>query len=478
MKVKLFALLFPSLVLMLGCSQSKNNFEYDKPNIIFILSDDHSVPYLGCYGNPDMNTPNLDKLAETGIRYNRAYTTAPQCVLSRASLMTGRSTLDIRMTRFSAALPREVVSFPELLREAGYFTGLCGRNFHLDGYERKPEEEEEVFVKYNLHTFADRVDYIKIGWDGGTIYKQFVEFLDSVPDEKPFFIQVGYSDPHRVFTAPEFEPDPKKITVPESMPDTKLLRKDLAAHIGEINRCDHDLGRILDELDKRGLAENTLIVFMGDNGAALLRGKGTLYECGLNVPLIAHWPGHIKPGLVNNELISGEDIALTFLEVAGAGKDEKMTGISFVNTFQNKDFQGHDYVFAVRGSHASSLPTSSSSFDLGRVIIGKRYKLIYNALWQIPYKPVDFSGQAFWNELQEMNAKGTLDEKFSNAFFQSPRPMFEVYDLQTDLFEFNNLAGKPEIAEVEHELKKELLEWMVLNQDYLPLPIPSLPKKR
>ena len=460
-----------------GCIALGTQGYPSKPNIIYILADDLGWAELGCYGNTFNETPNLDKLAENGIRYNRAYTTAPQCVLSRASFMTGRSTLDIRMTRFSAALHRDIISFPELLRNAGYFTGLCGRNFHLDGYERKPEEEEEVFVKYNLRTFADRVDYIKIGWDGETIYTQFVEFMDSVPDKKPFFIQVGYSDPHRAFTAPEFEPDPEKITVPESMPDTKLLRKDLAAHIGEINRCDHDLGRILDELDKRGLAENTLVVFMGDNGAALLRGKGTLYEFGLNVPLIARWPGHIKPGLVSNELISGEDIALTFLEVAGANKDGEMTGKSLVNSFQDKDFQGHDYVFAVRGSHASSLPVNSASFDLGRVIIGERYKLIYNAMWQIPYEPVDFRGQAFWKELMEMNKNGKLDEKFSKAFFQSPRPMFEVYDLQTDPFEFNNLAGKPEIAETEHELKAKLLEWMVLNQDYLPLPIPSSPGK-
>jgi arylsulfatase A-like enzyme len=181
--------------------------------------------------------------------------------------------------------------------------------------------------------------------------------------------------------------------------------------------------------------------------------------------------------LVNNELISGEDIALTFLEVAGAKKDGEMTGKSFVNSFQNQNFKGHEYVFAVRGSHASSLPVNSASFDLGRVIIGERFKLIYNAIWQIPYEPVDFKGQAFWKELTEMNKEGILDEKFSKAFFQSERPMFEVYDLQNDPFEFNNLAGKQKITETENELKAKLLEWMVLNQDYLPLPIPSSPGK-
>ncbi|HUV62727.1 MAG TPA: sulfatase-like hydrolase/transferase, partial [Sedimentisphaerales bacterium] len=101
----------------------------DKPNILFILSDDHSVPHLGCYGDPNLKTPNLDKLAAEGMRFERTYTTAPQCVPSRASLMTGRSAVDIRMTRFSAPLPRDVAAFPELLRREGYYTGLCGRTF-------------------------------------------------------------------------------------------------------------------------------------------------------------------------------------------------------------------------------------------------------------------------------------------------------------------------------------------------------------
>ena len=473
-------LLFLFLAGLMSCSGVKKDSEKLKeenprPNIVFILSDDHSVPYLGCYGNADLNTPNLDKLAAEGIRYSRAYTTAPQCVLSRASIMTGRSTVAIRMTRFSAALSREIITYPELLSGAGYYTGICGRNFHLDGFERKPKEEEEVFLKYNLRTFEDRVDYLNIGWDGKTIFKQFVDFLNQVPDQKPFFIQVGYYDPHRKFSAQDYEPDPSSITVPESMPDTKLLRQDLAAHYGEINQLDHDIGMVLDELDQRGLTDNTLIVFMGDNGAALLRGKGTLYECGLNVPLIAKWTGHIQKGLVSDKLISGEDIAPTFLGIAGADIPENITGIGFEDSFKGTVDPGHEYVFAVRGSHANFLPISSAWFDLGRAIIGERYKLIYNVLWQIPYWPVDFEEQPFWKEMVAMDQKGTLDEKFSKLYFQDPRPMFEVYDLVNDPFEYSNLAGKAEIATIEHELKKELLEWMVVNQDYLPLPIPATP---
>src|SRR3954453_16509544 len=105
-----------------------------RPNILLILSDDHSSPHVGCYGNKDIHTPNLDRLASEGMRFDRAYTTAPQCVPSRASILTGRHPIDIGMTRFSAALPNDVVTFPELLRKnRGYYAGLCGRTYHMQG---------------------------------------------------------------------------------------------------------------------------------------------------------------------------------------------------------------------------------------------------------------------------------------------------------------------------------------------------------
>lgn len=118
-----------------------------KPNILLILSDDHSVPHLGAYGNKDIKTPNLDKFAAEGMRFDRAYVTCPQCVPSRASIMTGRSPVSIAMTRFSAPLPREIKTYPEALRAQGWFTGVCGRSYHLDGARLTPEAAE-VFEIY------------------------------------------------------------------------------------------------------------------------------------------------------------------------------------------------------------------------------------------------------------------------------------------------------------------------------------------
>ena len=448
-----------------------------RPNILLILSDDHSVPYLGCYGNADMNTPNLDKLAAEGVRFNHAYTCAPQCVLSRASIMTGRNVLDVQMLRFSAPLDKDIITFPELLREAGYFTGICGRRYHLDGSGRQAKETIETFEEFGMVTFKDRVDYLNMGYRE-QVNIQIKEFLDMAPRDKPFFLWANYDDPHRAFTAPEFEPDPEKLTVPEGMPDTELLRKDLAAHIGEINRVDMYIGEVIEELKRKGLYDNTLIIFMGDNGAALLRGKGTLYDLGLHVPLVARYPKMIKPGTVSDILISGSDMALTILDVAGVEPDEEMTGKSYKHAMEGDETENHEYLFAVRGPHGQPLPGNSADFDLSRTVFNKEYRFIYNPLFHLPFHPVDFAGSEMWAELKELHAEGKLDKKFSDTYiFTEERPMFEFYDLQNDPYEMLDRYGDPDYKEAEHELMAALHRWMIIYRDVVPLPILPPPKK-
>ncbi|MEN6323224.1 MAG: sulfatase [Proteiniphilum sp.] len=442
----------------------------ERPNILLILSDDHSFPYLGCYGNSDLKTPNIDKIAKEGIRFNRAYTTAPQSVPSRASIMTGRNVLDVEMLRFTAPLDKNIITGPEILRSHGYYTGLCGRTYHLDG-PNGPKATLDVLDEYGMVTFSKRVDYLR---GGGSTVQQFSEFLDQVPKGKPFFMQACFSDPHRPFTANEYEPDPKGIEVPYEFPDTKLLREDLSAFYGEIQRLDYDVGLLIKELHKRGLDKNTLIVFMGDNGSALLRGKGTLYESGINVPLLVKWPGVISPGTVSDILVSGEDLVPTFLDAAKIIKPDNLTGISFYKALRGGDYKNYrKYVFAVRGAHASGLANkSSASFDLSRVIIENKYKLIYNPMYYLYYYPVDFGNSPFWIDLVEKNKRGLLESRFSKTtLFTLERPIFELFDLEKDPFEFNNLSGLKEFENIEHELKKELQEWMILYQDIIPLPI-------
>ena len=444
-----------------------------RPNILLVLSDDHSAAHLGCYGNREIKTPNLDRFAGQGMRFDRAYVACPQCVPSRAAIMSGRSPVAIGMTRFSAPLPREVKVFPEILRAQGYYSGVAGRTYHLDG-SALPPETKDVFDAHHLQTFRDRLDFVRTAGKGGPILDQFRAFLDGAPAGKPFVLQLCFSDPHRPLDEGAIpEPhDPAKLTLPAFYPDTPLVRADFARYYDEISRFDGDFGKVLQILEDRKLAANTLVVFMGDNGASQFRGKGTLYEFGIKVPLLVRWPGVVRPGSSTDQLISGEDLAATFLAAAGVPVPADMTGPSFLPILRGETTPGRTQVFAERGAHGSGLPTNSSLFDLGRVVVTKKHKLIYNALWQIPYHPVDFANDPMWKELQEQNAAGKLAPELSQRYFAPQRPIFELYDLEADPDELKNLIGEPGSAPITRKLKAALQEWMILQRDFVPLPVP------
>jgi hypothetical protein len=164
-----------------------------------------------------------------------------------------------------------------------------------------------------------------------------------------------------------------------------------------------------------------------------------------------------------------------FLRVAGAAAASgalSVSSSSFLKLLLGAPFEGREHVFAERGAHGSSLPNNSSAFDLARCIVTRTHKLIYTALWQIPYTPVDCTNDEFWKELKSMNAEGKLSPEMSRIYFSPTRPMFELYDLQNDPSEFLHLIGKKEVVAVERDLKARLQEWMILERGYLPLPVP------
>jgi arylsulfatase A-like enzyme len=449
----------------------------ERPNVLLILSDDHAAPHLGCLGDPNVRTPHLDQLAAEGLKCHRFYVSTPQCVPSRATYLTGRSPVGIQMTRFSAPLPRDVITFPEVLRDAGYHTGLGGRTFHLDG-DRQSAVSEPVFQEFQLRTFADRVDWLNKESNPEQAVRLVSEFLDSVPSGKPFFLQFCFSDPHRPFTAQSVSdpPDPGALKLPGHFPDTQLVREDLAGYYEEVQRLDSNVGRLLRLLDERDLRDETIVLFAGDNGAALLRGKGTLYEFGIRVPLLVRWPGVVAPGRSADVLLSNEDIGPTILDAAGVAVPRTMTGQSFLTLLRGDQFTGRTYAFSQRGAHGSSLPRSTSAFDLNRSVVSRRYKLIYNVLPKLPYAPVDFNQGAMWQELQAGSEQGTLPEPFRGIYFPAERPMFELYDLASDPAELHNLAGTGAVADVEQELLAALQRWMILERDFVPLPSAPPPR--
>ena len=259
--------------------------------------------------------------------------------------------------------------------------------------------------------------------------------------------------------------------LPPDWPDLPQVRLDYARYLADVRDLDRGMGLILEELKTRQIERDTMVIFMGDNGEALLRGKGTLATRGIHVPLLIRWPAIVKPGRVSDVLVSGVDLAPTILAAAGLEKTVGMTGISFLPELEGKAFDGRRYAFAERGWHWGPL-TRSDGFDLQRSVTSRRYHFVYNAIPEREYCPVDMDRPwlTAWKEVQDTRAKGHLSELHQRLFFKLPRPIFELYDLKEDPFQLNNLAGKKAMAEIERKLRIQMDRWMVRESDYLPLP--------
>jgi arylsulfatase A-like enzyme len=395
------------------------------PNILLILSDDHSVPYLGAYGASWMSTPNLDAFARDGMRSDRAFTAAPQCVPSRAAIMTGRSPVAVRMGRFSSPLHPDIVTLPEVLRERGYFTGVCGRYFHLDGPIKAGKVTQPIMEKHGLRTWARRIDYMDVSPQNRTP-DRFGEFLGKVPKGRPWFFWINYSDPHHVWDKDAGSVDPARIQVPPHLPDLPGVREDLARYCGEIERMDRLFAETTTVLGGNSLEENTLVVFMGDNGMAFPHGKGSLYDPGLNVPLLARWPQGVKAGGNTRHLISGEDIAPTLIEAAGGTAVKDMSGRSFFNLLTGRPYEPRKFLFAARLHHGNAPytpKTRASGFDLSRCARSDRWKLIYNCTPHMEYWPVDSGNDPGWRQILAAHREGKLKPEHERAYFSRPRPV-------------------------------------------------------
>jgi arylsulfatase A-like enzyme len=471
-----------ALLLLALCVLAISSRAADRPNILFLLSDDHSYPYLGCYGNKNVRTPNLDRFATEGLRFDRMFVSCPQCVPSRAALMTGRSPVAVRMVRFTSPLPADVPALPDLLREkAGYFTGVAGRSYHLDGPQtggrRAAPVMGGIMDREGLRTFKERVDYVEKGGGMKDFGGKLAAFLDAAPKGKPWFFWLGFSDPHHAWETkgPRGAIDPKTLKLPPHLPELPGVREDLARYLAEIEHLDADVQTVLDALKARGLDQNTLVVFMGDNGMAMPHGKGALHDPGIAVPLLVRWPGVVNAGGVTRSLVSGEDFAPTVLDAAGVKPPKEMSGVSYLKLLKGEPFVARKYIFAERGPHGGDggmkPDVLASTFDLARCARSDKFKLIYNCTPHGAVAPVDSQKDPGWQAMLKANADGQLATEFVRAYFTTPRATFELYDLETDPGELRNLAGDPKYKDVEYDLKRALTEKMVLDWDFLPAPL-------
>jgi N-sulfoglucosamine sulfohydrolase len=400
-----------------------------RPNILFLISDDHSGGDLGALGNAALRTPALDQLAAGGVRFNSAYTVSPQCSPSRAAIATGRSPHATGTSRLHATLTGEHATVIDTLKRAGYHVAAL-RKVHLG-------------IPFQSH------------WDryGGDDVP-FETFFRQRPRDRPFFLWIGFHDPHRPYDPAPPRPD---IRVPAFLPDTPAVRGDLAAYHAEIERMDGEIGGLLALLEREGLTGSTLVMFAGDNGMPFPGAKGSLYDPGVRVPLLARWPGQIEPGITRDDPVSLLDLAPTWLEAAGLPADRSM--------------EGHSLLAAPRADRAVFFERNwHDNLDLVRGVRRGRHLLLHNFRPELPYRPSDdLAGSPSWRSIEELHRKKALPPALERRYFAAPRPEVELYDLAGD--PLRDLAADRAQAGEVRALEQALSDWMVATSDFLPPPI-------
>lgn len=433
--------------------------ERTPPNILLIVSEDHG-PELGCYGEPHVRTPNLDALARAGVRFEAAYVTQAGCSPSRASILTGLyphqngqiglATWGFRM--YSDDLP----TIPGILREAGYRTGIIGK-LHVNPASAFDFDLREIsqpnFRRRNLAGYARTADRFFGGGD------------------EPFFLMVNYPDAHRPFLTQVDGMPTNSLTGQEVKPlaymglDDPRLRRETADHYNSIMRLDTLIGDLLGVLEKSGKADNTLVIYLSDHGADLLRGKVSAYEGGLRVPLIVSWPGGIKADQVRSELVSAIDLFPTLLEATGAAFEGKLPGRSLLPLLRGEEVLWRDYLFAQ--NHLNGL----MNYYPQRVVRDSRYKLIHNLNAGTPAGRPNLAfeyvrNRSFYKNLLNRVLQG--DDLMARVYrLMSDPPVFELYDLKTDPYEFNNLSNDEGHQPVLERLQRQLANWQEETDDPL-----------
>lgn len=424
----------------------------ERPNIVVFIADDASMDF-GCYGNQGIQTPNIDALAQQGIKFNAAFLTSPQCSPSRTSMLSGQFAHTIGTEDLHNPLDSVTKLVPHYLKKAGYYSGLLLKS-HLGNHGLAQFD-------WNDNGFAD---YVQGNWYR-KIRDNVKTFLDKSGDN-PFFLWVGFVDPHRPYKdkvngAPE-EHAPEEVTVPPYLVDDEMTRKDLAAYYDEIHRMDKNIGEILGELEEQGKLKNTVVFFISDNGFPFPRGKGTLYDSGIQTPLIVKWPGKIKKGQMYDGLTSTIDLAPTFLDMAGLEIPSDFYGESLLPILLEPEAhaQNDTFVFSEKNWHGWD--------DYMRSVRTKKYKLIYDAYPQLILGATDGYDAPSYESIVRAKRNGTLTAD-QLQIFEHPRPTIELYDLEEDPFELNNLAEFPmTYREQISELYGVLLEWQKTTKDHDP----------
>ncbi len=455
------ALLFLILSTSISCSKPEK-IEEEPPNIILIIADDMNWDDAGVYGHPSIQTANIDRLAKEGLRYDHAYLTTSSCSPSRASIITSRYPHNTGAEQLHWAIPRGSQTFVQLLQQSGYYTAAAGK-WHMGDHIRAHFDTiiEASVSGFQLPTGDDSTPAKMIAKKPSGC-EDWLPVLKNRPRDQPFFMWFAALDPHRAYDEGALE-NPHKIEdvlVPPYLPDVEAVRQDLRLYYDEIGRLDQYVGLVMDELTAQGIDDNTLIVFISDNGRPFPRDKTTLYDGGIKTPFIVKWPNKVAPGIISSSLISTVDIGPTLLQSAGIEAPNDFEGTSFLSTFSDPKTKVRDYAFGEDHWHDYE--------DHARCIVNQRWKLIRNDYVDLPATPSADAGRGLaWQAMLQLKEEKKLS-KPQLACFDVPRAPYELYDLKNDPYELNNLANDSNHKEVLNQLISALDQWSVTTNDFLP----------
>ena len=421
----------------------------EKPNIIWIMAEDMGQD-LACYGMKGVKTPVLDKMASEGILFTNACCSNPISSPSRSAMMTGvhQNIINAHNHRSNRDIPlsRDVQPITYHLRDAGY-TCLLGN----DDVMNKGTKTDCNFK----HTAVGE-------WNGVDKFGLFDKRANFTKSHQPFFNQIQLVVTHRgdwwrsVSEKSAHRVDTCDIELPPYMEDHPQIRKEWASYLDQVEYMDNEVGLILQQLEDTGVIDNTIVVFIADNGRCNIKGKGYLYEPGIKIPMIV-WGKGIKPAVVD-DIVSTLDISATILDLAGASMPSYLSGKPIIKDGEPKVEQGSFY---------AARDTWDEIVDCMRSIKNKEYSYIRNYVtdegWDRHQHYLDFNRPAL-HVMRMLKEEGRLSQEAS-IFLASTKPKEELYDLKSDPHEMNNLADDPNYAAIKEQMSTEMDRWQAKYKD-------------
>ncbi len=423
--------------------------EDKRPNLLLMMSDDLTYTDMGFQGNSQVKTPYLDELANSGMRFKYCYNSSPMCAPTRMSLYTGIAPVRNGGYPNHSRVYDNIKSMPHYLRDMGYDVALTGKKHYA------PEKN------FPFDYLGGR------GHDGGKGKDLDIEKAAKYISDhtgSPWCLVVMSNQPHSPWNrGDKSQYKAKDLKLPPYMVDSEDTREALTRYYAEITYMDNQMGEVLQALKESGQEENTLVVFLSEQGSSFPHCKWTCYDTGLRSAGVVRWPAVVKGHKESDAMIQYIDVLPTFIEAAGGDPSKLgLDGKSFLPVLKGEKTEHRKYICGVQTSKGIYSGTKTG-YGI-RTVRDDKYRLIWNLNWDVKFQNVVTEG---FKPFKTWGKMGKAGDEFAKVQYERylRRPEFELYDMDNDPYEMDNLVDNPKLAKVKARLKAELDKWMVQQGD-------------